>query len=89
MQCKCGSEATSQKAIKSKLKAKIEFYQCGSCTRVSSAVLFIQDVEVATDPRSRTLFDELTGESAASLLDEVRREQELSKFELFANGELF
>lgn len=75
MQCSCGGDATTKPATKKLSKtliAKLSFYECEKCSRVSGAVLFITDTVVAEDnggvAEARQAFNNLTIESAESLL---------------------
>lgn len=71
MQCKCGSDAQTNDSVNKKLKATLEFYECKSCTRVSSAKLYIDGVLVAEDPLSRQHYAVLDKNLADRLLGEA------------------
>lgn len=76
MQCSCGADASTKIAKREPANArpaKLLFYECGECGRVSDAVLYVDGVEVAADRGSkiaaRDAFNTLTSESANSLYE--------------------
>lgn len=87
MQCKCGGETRTSEAIQSKMNARLAFYECKSCLRVSNAELFIRDTLVATDPAARASFGSLDKTTADALYAEATQPAEPEK--QFTTGELF
>lgn len=78
MQCSCGGDATTKPAIKKlskTLTAKLSFYECDKCSRVSGAVLLVAEMVVAEDngrvAEARQTFNTLTIESAEALLQDA------------------
>lgn len=90
MQCKCGADTRTDKAVQSKLKAELTFYVCTNkrCGRVSSAQLWIDDRKVAEDPKARGLFQALNAELASELLT-AATPSEPSRSSTPTTGELF
>lgn len=76
MQCLCGGSASSSKATISNPKCVLKFLECADCKRVSDAVLYIKDVEVARDsgakPSARDAFCSMTPDLAKALLNGAR-----------------
>lgn len=69
MQCKCGGDTKISESVNKKLKASLEFYECRSCGRVSSASLWIEGVMVAEDPDARMHYQKLDKDFARQLLE--------------------
>ena len=71
MQCKCGRETQLNEAVKSRLKARLEFQVCKACGLVSNAELFVKGAKVALDDgaraRARQLFATLDADTAEVL----------------------
>ncbi|WP_445004815.1 hypothetical protein [Halomonas mongoliensis] len=71
MQCKCGSETQLNEAVKSRLKARLEFHVCKACGRVANAELYVKGVKVAVDDGARAtarqLFATLDADTAEAL----------------------
>lgn len=75
MQCPCGAETRSADAVKSALKARLEFLVCSKCGRAGDAELYIRDTRVSFDlpgdAIARRQFESLDAESAQHLYDTV------------------
>ncbi|SDL55308.1 hypothetical protein SAMN05192555_105106 [Franzmannia pantelleriensis] len=71
MQCKCGSETKLNEAVRSRLKARLEFQVCKACGRVSNAELFVKEVKVVVDDgvgaTARQQFANLDADTAKAL----------------------
>lgn len=71
MQCKCGRETQLNEAVKGKLSARLEYFVCRACGRVSNAELYVKGAKVAMDDGAqayaRQLFATLDEDSAEKL----------------------